>query len=326
MKWLGCIGLALLFISCKKDVASYAAPDEITGFLPLIQYPEDNQYTVQRAALGRKLFFDTRFSSDGMVSCGSCHSQERFFADDQPTSPGAEGADGTRNSPSLLNVAYHPYFTREGGVPTLEMQVLVPIQEHNEFNSNMVLIAEELNADDELRNLSLGAYDEEITPFTITRALANFERTLLSFNARIDQAARGELVPTAQELYGQELFFSEKTQCGSCHSGFNFSSYEIVNNGLYRYSPDPGLARLTGLPTDSGKFKVASLRNVEMTAPYMHDGSMWTLEEVVEHYNSGGKGHASQDPRIQPLGLNSSEKEALVAFLRILTDSTFEMP
>lgn len=315
----------LLLFSCKKEEGERAGSLGGNSFWPEMNYPSDNHYTAERYEFGKALFFDPRFSSDGMVSCATCHQPELYFADNSPTSPGAENEAGTRNSPSLVNIGYHPYFTREGGVPTLEMQVLVPIQEHNEFNSNIVLVAEQLNQDPVLREMSLMAYDEEITPYTITRGLANFERELISNDSKYDQYLRGEIALDPDEMSGMNLFFSDRTKCASCHSGIQFTSFEIVNNGLYTHYEDPCLARLTGLAQDSGKVKVPSLRNVAMTAPYMHDGSVTSLSEVLDHYIQGGKDHANQDERVNGFSLTQEEKTDLLAFLETLTDHQFSM-
>ena len=311
------IALAFFFIGCAKD-HTLESPAEST--LPAMYIPADNALTTERFEFGKALFFDERFSSDNEVSCASCHQPSLFFANNEATTPGANQAPGTRNVPSLINIGYSPYFTREGGVPSLEMQVSVPVQEHNEFNSNMLEIAEELNADPELKAMSMEAYGEEVTPYTITRGLANYQRHLNSFNSPYDQALRGVIDLNASAERGQALFFSERTQCGSCHNGINLTSNQIVNNGLYENYTDPGLQRLTNDPSDEGKFKVAGLRNVAFTAPYMHDGSLATLEEVINHYSSGGASHTNKDSRIQAFDLTEQEKQDLISFLEALTD------
>ena len=226
---------------------------------------------------------------------------------------------------SLANVAYQPYYTREGGVATLEMQVLVPIQEHNEFNLNILLIAERLKMDTAYVRLSNEAYGRDPDFYIITRGIACFERTMISGESRYDQyffqQKNGAL--TAAERRGMDLFFSKKTSCSDCHSGFNFSNYAFENNGLYENYPDPGRFRLTEDSTDLARFKIPTLRNVALTAPYMHDGSIATLESVVEHYNSGGKNHPHKSQLVRPLGLSLQEKGDLVAFLKSLTDEHF---
>jgi len=294
------------------------------GFPPVV-VPEDNHFTEARWELGKKLFYDPALSVSNTISCASCHKPELAFSDNQIFSKGVEDRLGTRNAPSLANVAYHPYFTREGGVPTLEMQVFVPVQEHNEFDFNMVLLAERLAEDPEYVQMSKEAYDKEPDAFVITRALACFERSLISGYSSYDHYKHyGETDALSEiELKGMDLFFSERSNCYKCHFGFDFSDYSFSNNGLYEVYPDEGRKRLTGLDKDLAMFKVPGLRNITVTAPYMHDGSISTLEAVIDHYDSGGFEHPNKSDRIKPLNLTTAEKEALLAFLRTLTDHSF---
>lgn len=298
---------------------------ELPAGFPAIDIPEDNTFTQARWELGKKMFFDPVMSVDSSISCASCHQSNLAFSDDVAFSLGVENALGTRNSPTLANVAYHPYFTREGGVATLEMQVLVPIQEHNEFNFNILLIADRLAKDSSYVQLSQLAYNRSPDHFVITRAIACFERSLLSGFSPYDRYEydREENSLTGEELIGKALFFSERTQCSSCHSGFNFTNYAFENNGLYTTYPDLGRMRLTGEETDRALFKVPSLRNIALTSPYMHDGSLNSLEAVIEHYNSGGKMHPNKSPLVKALALTATEKAALLAFLKTLTDTSF---
>ncbi len=322
------IGIALfLLAACQPEEPVSLMPFpllmEVPEGFPDIPFPSENAFTEARWELGKRLFFDPIMSVDASISCASCHKPELAFSDDRAFSPGVAQRPGTRNSPSLANVAYHPYYTREGGVPTLEMQVLVPIQEHNEFDFNILLIAERLRADSTYYQMALDAYEREPDPYVITRALACFERSLISGNSAYDQHERGQKNLPPSALRGKELFFGERTQCNSCHSGFNFTNYAFANNGLYTNYEDLGRFRLTGQEQDRATYKVPSLRNVDLTAPYMHDGSMTTLEAVIEHYNSGGKDHPNKSPLLQPLLLNDQEKEDLVAFLQSLSDPLF---
>lgn len=290
-----------------------------------VSYPDDNAYTPERWELGKKLFYDNVLSIDSTLSCASCHKPELSFSDDVAFSKGVKDRDGVRNSPSLANVAFHPYYTREGGVPTLEQQVLVPLQEHNEFDFNIVLAGERIAKDTAYVAMSQAAYDRAPDYYVITRALANFERSLISNSSYFDQYhfdAQKDALTDAQKR-GLELFYSEKTNCFKCHSGPNFTNYAFENNGLYTKYPDEGRRRLTDLDSDESLFKVSSLRNVEVTGPYMHDGSMKTLSDVIDHYNSGGKDHPNKSAIIQPLNLTTQQKEDLLAFLLSLTDNRF---
>lgn len=288
-------------------------------------YPEGNAYTKERWELGKKLFYDPILSIDSSLSCSSCHKQEYAFADNKAKTPGVFDRPGKRNAPTLTNVAYLPYVLFEGSVPTLEMQILVPIQEHNEFNHNIVSIAEALNKDKTYVQLSNKAYNRNPDAFVITRAISNFQRTLISGNSRFDQYhyQNKKHVLTDSEIRGKDLFFSDKTKCSQCHSGFQFTNYTFENNGLYEHYEDIGRYHFTGEESDKHKFKVPTLRNIELSAPYMHDGSFNTLIDVIEHYNSGGKNHSSKNTIIQPLNLSSEQKADLEAFLKSLTDWEF---
>jgi cytochrome c peroxidase len=294
------------------------------GF-PEIPFTEENQFTEARWLLGRKLFYEPLLSVDSSISCASCHMAQFAFSDTVAMSFGAGKALGTRNAPTLTNVAYNPYFTRDGGVPTLEMQILVPIQEHNEFNFNIVLISERLMKDSTYVQMSRAAYDREPDHFVITRAIGCFERTIISGNSRFDKYfyQKEKDVLSNAEMKGKELFYSEQVGCTNCHSGFNFADYTFKNNGLYEAYADSGRLRFSNLETDRAIFKVPTLRNVGLTAPYMHDGSFQTLTEVVEHYTTGGKAHKNKSEFIKPIDLNAQEKEQLVAFLHTLTDEEF---
>ena len=328
MKWLFPIML-LIFISCQDDdgIIPLHFPElmEIPKGFPAVEEPQGNEFTPARWELGKRLFFDPVMSVDSSISCASCHQPGLAFSDNVAFSPGVEQRPGVRNSPSLVNVAYHPYFTREGGVPTLEMQVMVPIQEHNEFDFNIVLLAERLSQDSSYVVQSEKAYGRTPDAFVITRSLACFERSLLSGNSPYDQYLQNVQTSaiSASALRGMDLFFSEKTKCSECHGGFNFSNYNFENNGLYEQYEDVGRFRLTGDEADRALFKIPSLRNVGLTAPYMHDGSLPTLEAVVEHYQSGGKNTPQKSGLIQPLDLTESERADLVQFLESLTDETF---
>ncbi len=316
-------------LSCnKEDLGPIHFPPELMeapkGFEE-IEFPDDNAFSQSRWDLGKRLFYDPIMSLDSTISCASCHNSELAFSDSVSFSLGVSDRLGNRNAPTLANVAYHPYFTREGGVPTLEMQILVPIQEHDEFDFNIVLLAERLKADSSYVKMSMEAYDREPDAFAITRSLACFERSLVSGYSRYDHyESYGDLdALTKSEINGMDLFFSEKTNCSNCHGGFNFTNYNFENNGLYEEYEDVGRFRFTGNEEDIARFKIPSLRNIELTAPYMHDGSLQSLQQVIDHYDSGGKNHPHKNVLIKPLNLTEQEKEDLIAFLKSLTDDFF---
>lgn len=323
--------LLLFVFSCGKEEQMPApagsdpyVPARPAGF-PQPEIPADNLLTYGRVALGRRLFYDPALSRDSTRSCASCHFAERAFSDTSAVSFGVEGRAGVRNSPSLANVVYQKKLLREANLPTLEMQILVPIQEHNEFDFNILEVAERLNRMPEYVAAAQEAYGRDPDPFVITRSIAAFERTLLSGNSPFDQwFFQGKpLVLAASARRGYDLFQSERLNCSKCHEGFLFTSQQVANNGLYEVYPDSGRMRLTGLESDRAMFKIPSLRNAGVTAPYMHDGSLPTLAAVVEHYNSGGRTHPNKSPLLKPLGLSAAEKADLLAFLNALTDPGF---
>ncbi len=322
-------GIMMLAVACEKSNSEkFDTKSSLvqipTGF-PAMPFPNDNAFSEARWRFGKKLFFDPVLSIDSTLSCGSCHKPHLAFADDQAFSPGVFNRPGVRNAPSLANVGYHPYLLREGSIKTLEMQVLVPIQEHNEFAHDMLAIIALLENRKDYQKLSVQAYQSPPTPFTITRALGTYQRSLISGQSTWDKYfyQGKEQALSESEKRGWQLFNSAKTNCSSCHAGFNFSNYSFQNNGLDTAYLDLGRARLTGLSSDQALFKVPSLRNVEFTTPYMHNGQFNTLLEVVNHYNSGGENHPNKSALITPLNLNESEKSDLVNFLLSLSDHHF---
>lgn len=326
MKYLLFLFCMTLLFACSQEETAYVAVPvlEVPKGFPDPEFPADNDFTMVRWELGKRLFFDPILSSNQEVSCATCHMPELAFTDGMMLSEGVDGRKGTRNAPSLANVAYHPYFTREGGVPTLEMQVLVPIQEHAEFDFNILLVAESMLLDSSYVSQSKAAYDRPPDAFVITRAISTFERSLLSGNSTYDAYVQGQQnLFNPSELRGKNLFFSDRLSCSECHGGFNFTEYAFENNGLYTNYPDSGRFRFSGDTSDIALFKVPSLRNVSLTAPYMHDGSMATLEDVIEHYSQGGKPHIHKSELIRSLHLSSEEKADLISFLHTLTDQDF---
>ncbi len=311
--------------SCVKDLEreNYNYLDFVPSHFPLPNIAEDSFPSESKVALGRKLFYDPIMSRDSTISCASCHNPALAFSDEVALSLGVDKRLGTRNSPSLANVVYQKLLLREGGIPTLEQQILVPIQEHNEFDNNMLVIVKKIKNNNEYTNLAKSAFNREPDPFVITRAIAAFERTLISGNAKYDKAINDKIKLSAIESQGKDLFFSEKTNCSSCHSGFLFTNQGFENNGLYQEYKDEGRKRLTGLDSDDARFKVPSLRNIELTAPYMHDGSIATLEGVIDHYSDHVVNHVNKSNLVKSLQLTKEEKTAMLAFLKTLTDYEF---
>jgi len=298
---------------------------ELPPNFPNFESPDGNELTAIRIELGRKLFYDPILSRDSSVSCGTCHKQECAFADSFPTTPGIENRPGLQNVPSLGNIAYATSLTRAGGVPTLEMQILVPIQEHNEFDFNMLPIVERVSKVADYDSLSHLAYNRAPDPFVITRSIAVFERTLLTTNSPYDLYTYYEKKDaiSSSAKRGMDLFMGDKADCSKCHTPPHFSNFSFENNAIHEVYADSGRMRLTSLEADRALFKVASLRNVALTAPYMHDGSMLRLVDVINHYNDGGFVHVNKSTLIRPLGLTEQEKADLLAFLEALTDESF---
>ena len=308
--------IGLILGSCVPDESVF---EGLNTTYPVLEYPVDNPNNAVAASLGERLFFDPILSVDSSISCGSCHKPELGFATNDKVTPGVDGVLGKRNSPSLLNVGFQPYFMREGGVPSLEMQVLVPLGDATEMAHNVVDAVRRLNRNTSYRNEFLTVYGDTASAFLLVRALANFERTLVDFDAPFDHFIQGDATALSNEaIKGGKLFYG-KAACVQCHSGVLLTDFGFANNGTAIVdSTDYGRELLTNESGDRYVFKVPSLRRVQITAPYMHDGSVSTLADVVEQYNTVGANHSYTDSRIEPLGLSVSEKAQLVAFLEAL--------
>jgi cytochrome c peroxidase len=293
------------------------------GF-PAFEVPEDNEPTSARIALGRRLFYDERLSRTQDIACASCHLQENAFADPKRVSAGVAGKVGTRNASALVNLAWNKTFFWHGGVSSLEAQAVAPIKNPVEMDMTLTEVAHRLTAEPELVERFEEAYDERPSESTITRALAAFGRSLVSGNSPYDRYVAGDEGALSEAaLRGEALFNGEGGECFHCHSGFNFTSNGFRNNGIAADDIDVGRREITLKESDTGKFKIPTLRNVAVSAPYMHDGSLATLDDVIAAYVQGGRGHANTDPTIQPLELSRDEQRDLRAFLEALTDQEF---
>lgn len=329
---LALIGFVTLWFACTPEPAdellSVMNDDLLVFDLPVgfpdVPYPPDNAPTALRVELGKQLFYDTRLSREGNLSCASCHLPQNAFADPRVVSIGTDGREGLRNSPTLANVAWQPHLFMDGGVPTLELQVMHPFNDPLEFDLHIVDAANILMHDENYAQMSRSAYNRNLDPFVIMRAISAFERTLISGNSAYDRFIAGDVSAlSADAQAGKALFFSPETGCSDCHSGVFFTDFSFQNIGLYSTYEDLGRQRVTSDPSDEGKFKVPTLRNVAVTAPYMHDGSLATLSDVVAHFNNGGVQHANQHPAVRPLNLNQEQQAQIVVFLEALTDETF---
>ena len=316
--------VGILLSACQKDPllgdAVIALP--IPKGFPNPEIPSDNQPTLYRISLGKRLFNDPILSRDSTISCASCHFESLKFVDSLAFSKGIDNQNTMRNSMTILNVAYQPSLFWDGGVPTLEQQVLAPISNPLEMDFDVNLVVERLKNHPEYPALFEQAYGQGPSVYTLTRAIANFERTLYTGFSRYDDYLynKNTAALTESEKRGMTLFFNEEGDCFHCHGGYNFTDFSFHNNGLYEFYSDSGRARITGNNQDVGKFKVPSLRNIAHTGPYMHDGSMKTLEEVVEHYSIGGKNHPNKSGMIVPKNFSTQDKADLVNFMKALSD------
>lgn len=291
----------------------------------VIPYPSDNELTQEKIELGRKLFFDKRLSVNETVSCSSCHLPQYAFTDQKKVSEGIYKRKTERNSPSILNAAYLKTVMYDAHLPTLEMQVIVPIQEHVEMGMNMVELLKRLKSIDEYQAAAKKIFSRDFDAWVLTRSIASYERSLISKNSRFDQYyyQKKKEVLTTSEKRGWKLF-SEKLYCTKCHPAPFFTTFLPENNGLYKeYTNDKGRFRIHNDSNDIGKFKIPSLRNIELTYPYMHDGSIESIELIIEHYAKGGQKHSLQNPIIQPFEITEQEKKDLKAFLFSLTDTSY---
>lgn len=308
-----------------------------------VAQPADNPLTVEGVALGRHLFYEKALSLDNSTSCGSCHQQSKAFTDGRARALGVGGARHTRSAMSLQNLLWEPQLTWDGASTAPEQQARTPIERDVEMHQPLragVARLQRLAKYPPMFGKAFGT--STITEENALKALAQFERTLISGNSRFDRYRQGErALLSADEVRGLMLFVTHPDgnirggNCGDCHSGELQTDHSFRSNGLDATFSDLGLGSQTGRPTDNGKFRVPSLRNVALTAPYMHDGRLATLEDVLDHYNEHVKFNSptidplmlntTNDPfqRSQKLELTAPEKAQIIAFLRTLTDSTF---
>ncbi len=336
--------LLLAFLGCEQAGPQYLSLPEPEAFAKII-YPDDNPTTDVGLALGRDLFFDPILSQDSTISCGSCHQPELAFSDGEKISVGIGGRLGKRNAPGLANVGYlHQTLFWDGRADDLESQALHPIAAPAEMGGSWPAVVSKLRWHEDYWPRFQRAFDlreaGELTPDHVGKVLAQFQRSLISSDSKYDRVARGEAVFTEEEALGFALFFDygddpegafanlPTGECAHCHTPPHFTNQRFFNNGLdeaYDLNDfaDAGRGAVSGNYYEQGLFRTPSLRNVALTGPYMHDGRMETLAEVVAHYNSGGAYAENKSPNVRPLGLTSDQEAALVAFMRTLTDTTF---
>jgi len=301
--------------------------------------PIDNPMTVEGVELGRRLFFDPILSVDSTMACASCHIPDASFTDYKAVSIGFNGSEGKRSSMSLLNVGFYDKgLFWDGRVKTLEEQALIPVEDPIELHENWSNVEQKLRRHSQYPTYFRSAFGiknkTEITKTLAVKAIAQFERTLVSSgNSRFDQFLKGEIEFTEDEQMGYDLFFDvtpavKDAECGNCHNAPLLTNNDYTNNGLDAIADlskfkDLGRGGVLNSIYENGKFRVPSLINIELTAPYMHDGRFQTLDEVIDHYNSGGHPSKTIHSLIRPLNLTKKEKNQLLAFLKTLTDRTF---
>jgi cytochrome c peroxidase len=304
----------------------------VRGYPPM-PVPADNPTTVQGVALGRRLFYDPILSGDSTQACATCHAQAFGFSDNgRRFSAGIDGSIGTRNAPQLVNIGWNETFFWEGRARSLESQALEPVTNVIEMHETWPHAIEKLQRHRDYPDLYYAAFGtREINPQWTVKAIAQFERTIVSGDSRYDRWLLTGRGLSADELNGYRLYVSERAECFHCHVERTFTDGLFQNNGLDSTYADAGRWAISGDPSDRGKFKTPSLRNVAFSAPYMHDGRFQTLEEVVDFYDRGGEGTETVNPFILNLrrnhreghGLTAQDKQNLIAFLKTLTDSSF---
>lgn len=348
--------LLLLALACQKETLTPGGGEsdqliegpyepteytfDIPDYLPMPIVPADNPMTEEGVALGRMLFYDPIFSADSTLSCAGCHDPQIAFTDGKAQSTGILGIEGKRSAMSLVNLAYNTRgFFWDGRVRSLEEQALVPIEDHAEMADTWENVEEKLRRHERYPGLFRAAFgierSSELSRDLAVKAIAQFERTLISAQSRYDRVIwESDGFPSDSEQRGIALFFIEDNQsvahpgCSHCHFNPFFTDNQFRNNGLDSVAnledfEDKGLGGISGNVFDNGKFRVPTLRNIALTAPYMHDGRFGSLEEVLDSYSRGGHGVINEDANIQPFSLSEQDKLDLIAFMNMLTDTSF---
>jgi cytochrome c peroxidase len=304
------------------------------------EIPADNPLTEEGIELGRRLFYDPILSVDSTISCASCHNLQGAFTDNAPVSIGVKGRIGKRSSMSLVNMVFmNKGLFWDGRSQTLEAQALLPVEDHLEMAENWPVAEQKLRRHKDYPSYFRKAFGidkkSEITKELAAKAIAQFERSIISKDSKYDKVLQE--VPgysfTDDEEAGYIMFFNTKSsypdaQCGHCHSGSLVTTNQYLNNGLqeaneYEDFLDKGQGAVTNDKFDNGKFRVPTLRNISFTAPYMHNGSIKTIEDMMKHYISGGKYSPNKDPLIQQIKLNPIQKQQVIEFLKTFDDTTF---
>jgi cytochrome c peroxidase len=306
----------------KEEMFRPEGPRVPLGLPPII-WGSKNAYTPEKAELGWLLFFDKRLSADGTLSCASCHQPESAFTDGRAVSTGLRGQKGSRSAPTLMNSAWSGDLFWDGRSKSLEEQIIEPLLNPIEMGNTEQAVLKTLTGIPGYRARFKKVFGKDAIDIDqVARAIATFERTILSGNSPYDRYKAGDkkaLTELQQE--GMEIFFSNKARCDSCHEGLNFTNGKFANIGIGMDKPEPdlGLYNISKQEPDKGAFKTPTLREIAHTGPYMHDGSVATLEEIVEHYDKGGVKNPWLHQDVKPLGLTPRGKKSLVEFLKSLS-------
>lgn len=325
--------LSLIYLSLQEEKEPKEEPPKVPLGLQPVPWPKDNPYTKEKWELGRSLYYDKRLSSDGTVSCAHCHMRPYGFSEPIPIARGIGGQLGTRKSPTIINSAYSKYLFWDGRASSLEEQALGPIANPKEMTNDKDPKEARLECEKRIGNIpeykphfKAAFNDEECTLERLVKAIATFERTVLSGNSRYDRYKNGDKQAlTEDEIKGLKIFMT-KGSCINCHNGPTFSNSKFTNLGVGIDKPNPDLGRyeITHDEKDWGAFKVPQLRDVSKTAPYMHDGSLKSLEDVIDYYDKGGTPNKNLHPAIHPLNLSEEDKKNLVLFLKALDGEGWE--
>lgn len=316
------VGCSLLTIAAVTAVGQAPAAKDTSApkGLDAVPHPKDNPPDAAKIELGKQLYFDARLSRDNTISCASCHDPAKGYSNGEQFATGVGGKKGGRNSPTVLNTAYQKFQFWDGREPSLEAQALGPIQNPIEMNMTLPEVVAKLNKIEGYRTQFQKVFKTEVTSDGIAKAIAAFERTILSGDAPYDRFKAGDKTAMSESAQRGMKLFSGKAHCSACHSGANFTDNGFHNIGVGigkdKKAADQGRYVISKLPEDIGSFKTPTLRDIAKTGPYMHDGSMKTLEEVVEHYNKGGIANDQLDEEIYPLKLTADEKKDLIAFMK----------
>jgi cytochrome c peroxidase len=315
------LGAGRFLAADEKPMFPADGPKVPQGLVPIF-WPKDNPYTPEKAELGWLLYFDKRLSGDGSVACATCHDPKHAFTDGQPFSKGIRGQFGGRSAPTVINRAFSLEQFWDGRAKTLEEQAKGPIANPIEMGMKHDACEECVGAVAGYRKRFKDVFGtEKVTIDNIAKAIATFERTVLSGNSAYDKFKAGDAKALSDsQKRGMDIFFSNNARCDSCHEGVNFTNGKYANVGIGMDKPTPDLGRfaITKQEEDRGAFKTPTLRDISRTGPYMHDGSLKTLEEVVEHYNKGGIKNKWLHQDVRQLNLKDQEKKDLVEFLKAL--------